>query len=455
MAERLSRRTTEGDTTEGHNPGGSEVRGAIVLVIALAAILVVMLALLTPWNPLPGADVDAAPIHRFFTEAQVSRSQAFFDAVRWPSWLGVLMSLVMAAALGFSVVGRRIVGSVRGRITRWWLQVIILTAAVSIIETAATAPFGLWAAQLGRDYGLSTQSVAGWALDLLKSLALSVGFACVLLLALIGLARRFPRSWYLPAAFGAGALVIVLSFAYPVVVEPLFSRLSPLPSGPLRTQLIQLAHRDGVQVSDVLVADASRRTTALNAYVSGFGATKRIVIYDTLLRSVPDREIELIVAHELGHAKSGDVLVGTLEGAVAASTAIAALFLIMRPRLLRVRAGAGSVGDPAIVPVVMGLAVLVSFAALPVQNTISRRVEARADAQSLQLTHDPRDFISLQQQLAVTNLNHLQPNALVSFWFDNHPTPLDRIGMALAWERLHGLGVNPDQNWVVGRRGAG
>jgi len=228
-----------------------------------------------------------------------------------------------------------------------------------------------------------------------------------------------------------------MSFAYPILVEPVFHTFTRLPDGPLRAELIELADESDVEVSDVLVADASRRTTALNAYVSGFGASKRIVIYDTLLTSASDAEISSIVAHELGHASHDDVLVGTLEGAVAAAFAMPALFLGLRPRLLRRATGAGSVGDPAVVPVVLGLAALVGFLAMPVQNTVSRHVEARADAHALDLTEDPATFIEIQQRLAVTNLSHLEPNPVLSFWFRSHPETLDRIGMAQAWERLH------------------
>ena len=310
---------------------------------------------------------------------------------------------------------------------------------VDVIQLVVALPTEAWAEGVYRSYGLSTQTWGSWALDQLKSLAIGLILTSLGLVLLVGLARRFSRTWFLPAAAGAGALVIVLSFAYPIVIEPVFNKFTPLPDGPLRTQILALAHRDGVAVSDVLVADASRRTTALNAYVSGFGSTKRIVLYDTLLRSTPDKQIELIVAHELGHATRDDVLVGTLEGAVVAVMAIVGLFIVLRPERLRRRVGAGSMRDPAIVPVVLALAAFATFASLPVENTISRHIEARADAHSLDLTRDPGDFIKMQRRLAVTNLNHLDPNPVLSDLFNNHPPPLDRIGMALAWERLHGL----------------
>ncbi|WP_324277314.1 M48 family metalloprotease [Blastococcus brunescens] len=120
---------------------------------------------------------------------------------------------------------------------------------------------------------------------------------------------------------GAAALVVVGSFLWPVLMEPAFNRFEPLAAGQLRTDLLELADENGTPVQDVLVSDASRRTTALNAYVSGFGSTRRIVLYDTVLDRLPDPQIESIVAHELGHVATDDVLSGTLIGALGAGAA--------------------------------------------------------------------------------------------------------------------------------------
>jgi STE24 endopeptidase len=406
--------------------------------VASGAVFVLLVVLLTPWNPLPGADVRAASVTRFFTPAQISRSTAFFDAARWPSWIDLVVSLLLALALGFTALGRTLVNVVRRRVRSWWLQVIALVALVSVVEWVATLPLGIWSEHLYRAYGLSTESWSVWVLDGVKSLAVGAVVTSVVLLFFIGLARRFSRTWFLPAAAGAAVLVVAGSFAYPVAVEPLFGDFHSLQDGLLRGHLLDLAKADGVDVSDVLVSDASHRTTELNAYVSGFGSTKRIVIYDTLLQTTPDKQIELIVAHELGHVTEDDVLVGTLEGAAAASMGVFALFILLRPERLRRRVGAGSMGDPAIVPVVLALVAVAMFLGAPIQNTVSRHIEARADAHSLDLTGDPVDFVRMQRRLAVTNLSHLEPNPVLSFWFDNHPPTLDRIGMALAWARLHG-----------------
>jgi STE24 endopeptidase len=416
-------------------------RGVLVAVagiVVLGGALLVMVITLTPWEPLPGSSITAPPVEDYFTAAQIARSEAFFDAAKWPSWIGLVVHLAVAAALAFTPLGRTLIAVVRTVVRRWWLQVPIATAGVVIILRVATLPTSIWSEQLSRDYGLSTQSWTSWLLDNAKSMLITFVLLAVVLLALIGLARRFTRTWFVPASVGAALLVLGLSFAYPVVVEPMFNSFTPLEGGPLRTQLLMLADHSDVTVSDVLVADASKRTSALNAYVSGFGSTKRIVIYDTLLDSANDREIELIVAHELGHVSNDDVLVGTLEGALTAALAVLVLFLILRPERLRKPVGAGSVGDPAVVPLVLGLVVIVSFFMSPVQNTISRRIEARADLHSLELTRDPEGFIAMQRRLAVANISHLEPTPLLSVWFNSHPSTMDRIGMANSWAKLHG-----------------
>jgi len=405
--------------------------------VVLTSSLAVSIALMTPWGPAPDVSVAPASLSSYFTPAQIARSEAFFDAAKWPSWLSLAVGVAVPVGLGFSSLGKAVVRLVRRWSSRWWVQVVATGSVVVVVQRLVTLPFGIWTHRVATSYGLSTQSWGGYAIDAAKSLAITLAITSVGLILVVGLARRFPRTWFAPAAASAAGLVLLLSFAYPIVLEPLFNRFTPLADGPLRSRLLMLAARDDIAVSDVLVADASRRTTALNAYVSGFGASKRIVVYDTLLDSASDDEIALVVAHELGHAARDDVLVGTVEGALGAAAGVVAVFLLVRLPRTRRATGAGSAGDPAIVPVLLALAAVAALAAAPVENTVSRRVEARADIHSLDLTGDTSTFIAVQQRLAVSNLTHLQPNPVLAFWFSSHPAPLDRIGLALQWHRRH------------------
>lgn len=224
-------------------------------------------------------------------------------------------------------------------------------------------------------------------------------------------------------------LTLAGSFLYPVLVEPVFNSFTPMPSGAFRTSVLQLADREGVHVDDVLVADASRRTTTLNAYVSGIGSTRRVVVYDTLLRDLTQAEALVVVAHELGHAKNRDVVLGTGLAAVGSVGGVALLALLLDSDRLRRRSGTRGAADPAAVATVLALVALGGFLVSPVQNTVSRAIEARADRVSLQTTHADETFVAMQRRLALASLADPAPPALSQLWWGSHPTVLQRAGL--------------------------
>ncbi|MEV0384428.1 M48 family metallopeptidase [Nonomuraea sp. NPDC050643] len=415
--------------TETEAQGSGRLRREAAIALVLLGLVIMAVAMFsTPWEVLVGGPPDPA---RDFSAAEVARAQAFDAATTLPSYLSLSLTLVFAGVLVATPFGARLLGRLKGP---WWLRVILGVLAITAIVEVIRWPLGMWFEMILRDYGLSIQDWAGWAGDRLKNLGVEVFLLAVMLLALVALARRF-RRWWIPAAVGAFALTLVASFVYPVVIEPLFNDFTSMQQGSLRTNLLEMAERDGVPVEDVLVADASRRTTALNAYVSGFGATRRIVVYDTLLKA-PQAEVELVVAHELGHAKYDDVLYGTLVGGLGAALGAILLFLVFG--LVRRRTGVGSVADPRAVGAIMGLMTIGSLIMGPIQNVISRHIEARADVHALDLTQDPATFIAMQKRLAVTNISDLSPDAVEYVLYASHPSGPERIAMARAWARLNG-----------------
>src|SRR5262249_17497217 len=146
-----------------------------------------------------------------------------------------------------------------------------------------------------RRYGLSTQTWSTWTVDLLKGYAIGAIIGAVVLFAFFGIARLSPQWWWSWLALGAAGFTVLLTFVFPVLVEPVFKKFTPMAAGELGDDLMTMAAADHVPVKDVLVADASRRTTALNAYVSGLGPTRRIVVYDTLVREAPPAEVRAVV----------------------------------------------------------------------------------------------------------------------------------------------------------------
>ena len=415
--------TGEDPPTEVTPPTGVDRRAAASALVVLVAALVVALAVLVPPDPLPAAVPGAQAAG--LTAAQVAREVAFHDALRPGAYASLALGLLCAAVLGLTPLGARLVG----RLARGWvLQVLLGTLVLTGLGRLVVLPLSVRNEGVLREFGLSTQTWGTWTVDVLKGVGVDAGLTAVALLGVVGLARR-SRRWWAWAALSTAGLVVAGSYAYPLVVEPVFNDFRPLSQGPLRQDLLALAQRDGVRVEDVLVADASRRTTALNAYVSGFGGSRRIVVYDTLLAS-PPAEVALVVAHELGHADEDDVRNGTVLGALGAAAAVVALALLLSwPPLLR-RCGATGAGDGRVVALLLLLVAVGTQLAGPGANLVSRRVEARADVHALDLTGDPATFIAVQRRLALTNLADLEPNRLAYALFATHPSTTERIALA-------------------------
>lgn len=436
-------------TTRSPVPGASGAPGAVeraerrigLTVLASGLVVVLVLgALLLPWGPVPGGTPAPVAASEVFTDAEVARAEAYSRGARAWGWTSLAVATAVVVLLGLTRLGPRLVGRLPGP---WPLRAALAAAVVVLLEAAVTLPFAVGLRALQRDVGLSTQSWGGFARDVLVGHLLSLGITVVAVVVLVGLARRLPRAW--PAAVGAllAAFVGIASFLHPVVVEPLFNEFEPLADGSLRTSVVDLAQRQGVALDRVLVADASRRTTTLNAYVSGYGDTRRVVLYDTTVGSLPPGQLLSIVAHELSHARHGDVLVGTGLGAGGAFAAAGALALLVPRRR-------GGVRRPESVPRVLALLTLATLLLAPIQNGASRLVETRADVDALAATQDPRSFSAMQVRLARRSLADPTPPAWSHWWFGSHPTVLERLALARAMEERRRAGADG----LSGSRGA-
>ncbi|MCW2793908.1 MAG: peptidase Ste24p [Nocardioides sp.] len=404
-------------------------RTALVVTLVGGVAFVVVALWLVPWHPVPGGTPAPAPAASVFTPEQIQRAEDYSHWARLWSWSSLAVSLVVACWFGFTGLGRRLTDRLRGP---WWVRVVLTVAVLSLVGRLVTLPFGVLLRREQLDRGLSNQSWAGFASDLALGQLVGIVTTSLALVVLVACARRWRRAW--PAVAGAllGVLVLVGSFVYPVLVEPLFNTFTPLRDGPLRTQILRLADREHVPVDDVLVADASRRTTTLNAYVSGFGSTRRVVVYDNLVDDLPEDEALSVVAHELGHARHGDVVTGSVLGAAGGVFGAGLLAVLVGTIGSRRRV---TMADPAVVPLVLALVALGTLAASPVQNAVSRQIETRADVDALEATHDPDAFVRMQRELALRSLADPTPPAWSQLWFGSHPTTLTRIAIARRFDQ--------------------
>ena len=372
-----------------NRPGGvsrPERRVAVLMTVASALTLGLLALWFVPWHPVPGGMPEAVSPGSLLTPEQIDRAEAYSRGARLWSWSSLIVSLTVSGWLGFGSAGRRLVDRIRGP---WWWRVLVAVAAVALLVRLITLPFAILYRRQSLSYGLSTQSWAGFARDLAVGQAVTIVTTAVGLIVLIGCARRWRRAWPAVAGLGLATLVMLGSYVYPVLVEPLFNEFTPLHAGQLRSQILDLADAEQVAVSEVLVADASRRTTTLNAYVSGWGSTRRVVVYDTLVRDLPQEEALSVVAHELAHARHRDVVIGTTLGAAGTALGVGLLALAVGAIGGRRPTRGITMADPAVVPVVLALLAVGMLVASPVENGVSRQIETRADVDALRVDREP------------------------------------------------------------------
>ncbi|MDP3894126.1 M48 family metallopeptidase [Nocardioides sp.] len=404
-------------------------RTALVTVGVAGGLFVLVAALMIPWRPVPGGPLEPPAPEELFTAAEIARAESYAAWARVWSWSSLALSLVVAGLFGFTRWGRRLMARLPGP---WWARMVLGVAFLVLVGRLLTLPLGLALRQHRLDNGLTSQSLGGYLSDVILSQVVTIVVTSLALAVLIGGARRWRRHW--PAVVGGllGALVLVASFAYPVVIEPLFNDFEPLAEGELRSSILEVAETEGVEVREVLVADASRRTTTLNAYVSGFAGTRRVVLYDNLVDDLPRDQALSVVAHELAHARHNDVLVGSVLGGLGAALAVGLLGLMIgSPRVRHL--APDELRTAAAVPLVMALLAVGTLVSSPVQAGISRQVELRADRDALEATGDADGFVEMQLQLARRSLSDPTPPAWSHFWFGSHPTTLQRVALA---ERL-------------------
>jgi STE24 endopeptidase len=400
------------------------VRRTLSLPVALVAAVVVAEVAVLLFRP---RDLGPSPLpvdaRAYFSAAQLEKAEAFRSGQLWLYGasllieLGVLVVLVRKAPPRIRAFGER----------RPVLAGAATAAGISLALGLAALPVSAISRERAKDVGLVTQDWLGWAGDVAKSQAIgAVLWGAGGALLIFGM-RKLGRRWWV-----AGSVVVVLfgvaiTYASPIVLDPLFNKFTPLKEGRTRADVLELAKRAGIDVGQVYEMDASRRTTAANAYVTGLGHTKRVVLYDNLINDFTPAETRLVVAHELGHVKHNDVPHGLLYLAVVAPFgmfAVARLGERLAPR--------DSLGLPAALPGLLLAIAIVAPTITIVSNQLSRAVERRADAYALELTDEPDTQIAFQKRIAVKNVSDPDPPGWVTFLLGSHPPTIERIGQAEA-----------------------
>ncbi len=372
---------------------------------------------------------DDVAVDDYFTAAEIERGARY---ARPQLAIGLAGSAVGAAGLGLIVRRGARAPSIPGQ-SRAPLAAGAATAtALALAGTLSSLPLSAVARRRSLKVGLSTQSWRDWGVDIVKATAIQTAFAAVGGAAVVGVTRRYPRGWWAPAAAGSVVLGAGLAALAPVVLDPVFNDFTPLPEGETRSDVLELASAAGVKVGEVYSIDASRRTTAANAYVTGLGPSKRVVLFDTLLERYDRDEVRVVVAHELAHVRHRDVPRGVAFAAlVAGPTALAVqrLSWALAPRQRETAAALPALAlATAVVSTPLGL----------ISSRLSRAIERRADTFSLELSGAADAFVSFERKIAVQNVADLDPPRWLTGLIASHPPTLERIGAAVAFTRRAG-----------------
>ncbi len=376
----------------------------------------------------------------YFSAEEMARGREFSLERRVLSWSATLVTLSLLLWLACSGVAPRLAAAC-GRLSggRWPLTVLLVGATCFFAQVIALFPLRLYGGLYHlRAWGLTSRTFGSWLGDYGKGLALSAGIGALLLVALFAAMRLLPRGWWLAAAAGSAAVSVLIALVFPIWIAPLFNRFVPLAATPYASLLPRveaMTRAAGLPVRDVLVMDASRQGRHTNAYFAGFGSTRRIVLYDTLLdRHTPDETLS-VLAHEIGHWRYHHVQKGLALGALGALIGFFAL-----ARLLERAAAASAFGfkepsDPASLPLILLLAFVGSFLAAPLESAVSRSFERQADQVALELGGSPEVFIEAEKRLVRDNIGDPAPSDLVVALFASHPPAVERIEMAEQAER--------------------
>ena len=333
----------------------------------------------------------------------------------------VLGIVLFSGLLGWSyqVFHAHFNGSASGMVA--WLLAVPVALALPDLPLDWFAQF-----RLEERFGFNTTTQKTWWIDRLKGLILAVILGGPLLWLILKLVDWTGAYWWVWAWLAITAFQLLMTVLAPVLILPLFNKLTPLEPGPLRDRLLNLGHKTGFHAKNILVMDGSKRSRHSNAFFTGFGRFRKIVLFDTLIQQLTPEELEAVLAHEIGHYKKGHIprmLAASVAGTFIAFFAIA--WLAQQPAFYH------TFGFPtgSIVPVLLLFSLLsgvLTFWLSPVSNIISRRFEYQADAFAAAIMQSPRPLVAALRKLNEKNASNLSPHPIYSGFYYSHPTLLER-----------------------------
>jgi len=321
----------------------------------------------------------------------------------------------------------------------WPVRLVAVGAAFALISQLLLLPADWWSTMVhDRRHGMSNQSTGLWVSDQVKGVVLTVVLTGLLLVPVFWAIRSLD-TWWLAGGLLFLAVALFLNFVYPVLIMPRFNRFTPMEPGPLRTRIEEIADLAGTRIEGVYTMDGSTRSRRGNAFVAGFGPTKRVVVYDTML-DFPLEQIATVVAHEIGHYRLNHIPKTFPLAGLQVLVALAFVQHVVGSDAVLGWAGLDDLGEPGAAPLfLLGLGLPMTVLGL-VSAWWSRRNEREADLEALELLGDPTSFVGMWPALVERNKADLEPG-----WWDrlnaSHPAPAERMQFGLDWASMNDVPV--------------
>ena len=387
----------------------------------------------------------------FFDEAQLAELRAYARPVKRVRLATKVLVAVVDLILIFGLDAGPTIAGWSGS-APWPVRVVAVAAVFGLVSDVLQAPVSWWSTMVhDKRHGLSNQTPGLWVADQIKGLVLGVVLAAALLVPVFWAIRTFD-TWWLVGGLLFLVVALFFNFVYPVLIMPRFNKFTPMPDGPLRSRIEEIAGLAGVTIEGVYTMDGSKRSRRGNAFVAGFGPTKRVVVFDTML-DFPIEQIAQVVAHEIGHYRLNHIPKTFPLSGLQMLAVLAFVQYVGGHETVLGWAGVDDLGDPAAVPL-FGAALTIPSTVLSVVSAwLSRRNEREADLEALELLGDPTSFVAMWPAFVELNKADLEPG-----WWDDltasHPPIPQRMQFGLDWAEMNGVAAQRPEKAAVPRERA-
>jgi STE24 endopeptidase len=356
-----------------------------------------------------------------------------------------IWAFVVPALIFFTGFSSRLRDTARRFARGWFASLLIYVVLFLLVVFLANLPLDYYSDFLRpHDYGLSSQAFAKWLQDEFVSLGLTLLGGALFLWIPFLLLQRAPKRWWLYTWFASIPIVVFIGFIEPVWIEPLFNDFGPVHDKALETRILKLAGRAGIEGANVYEVNKSVDTKQLNAYVTGIGSSKRIVLWDTTLKEFDPDEVALVMSHEMGHYALGHVWKGLIYECAGLFFGFWLVHVSVGwiLRRCRARSRVDDPGDIASLPLFILLFSAAAFVLTPPLLAVSRHYEHEADRFALEMTHQNHGCAIVFVKFIEHDLSYPSPSRLMQFFRGSHPSAAERINFC-----------NTYHPWLEGQEG--